>query len=396
MFASGDAIRDALAALGSESRAGWSSAAQSAVVAELVEIADRVHAELLRAVGQWDAEACWAQDGAVTAPAWLSTRTSLSRAAAARMVRSARLVREHEATGAALATGAVSATQVDVIATITRNREDLYPDGEEALLRAAHTLTADGFAAAARHWRSLADDAVADQDAFAIHERRYLHASKTLWGTVRLDGELDLDGGETFLNALAAVDGSAVDDGRTGGQRNADNLVQIAAQVLRGEQHDAPAPPRASLIAGLDDLCDRAERAPFGARLELEHLGPVARSTALRLACDANVQRIIMSGASEVLDLGRTTPVVSRAQRRALAVRDRGCGFPGCDRPPSWCDAHHIWHWVKDGPTDLWNLVLLCRRHHVLSHEGGWHLARGPDGRLQVYRPDGSELVLAA
>jgi hypothetical protein len=103
-----------------------------------------------------------------------------------------------------------------------------------------------------------------------------------------------------------------------------------------------------------------------------------------------------MSGKSEVLDLGRSTRVVSRAQRRALVLRDGGCGFPGCDRPPQWCDAHHLRHWVKGGPTDLWNLVLLCRRHHVLCHEGGWHLARGPDGSLQAYRPDGSEVVLAA
>jgi len=76
--------------------------------------------------------------------------------------------------------------------------------------------------------------------------------------------------------------------------------------------------------------------------------------------------------------------------------QDRGCLFPGCDRSPGWCDAHHVWHWVKGGPTGLWNLVLVCRRHHVLCHEGGWHLARGPDGRVRAYRPDGSELVLAA
>jgi hypothetical protein len=116
----------------------------------------------------------------------------------------------------------------------------------------------------------------------------------------------------------------------------------------------------------------------------------------LRLTCDAMVQSIVMAGASEVLDLGRSTRVVSPAQRRSLVVRDRGCVFPGCDRPPGWCDAHHVRHWVKGGPTDLCNLVLLCRHHHVLCHEGGWHLARGPDASVRVYRPDGSALVLAA
>jgi hypothetical protein len=66
----------------------------------------------------------------------------------------------------------------------------------------------------------------------------------------------------------------------------------------------------------------------------------------------------------------------------ALAVRDRGCVFPGCDRPLSWCDAHHLWHWVDGGPTDLNNLALLCRAHHRAVHEGGWQLTRGPDGRF--------------
>jgi hypothetical protein len=85
---------------------------------------------------------------------------------------------------------------------------------------------------------------------------------------------------------------------------------------------------------------------------------------------------------SQPLDLGRATRVISPAQRAALAIRDRGCVFPDCDRPLAWCDAHHLWHWVDGGPTDLPNLALLCRAHHRAVHEGGWHLARGPDGRF--------------
>jgi hypothetical protein len=85
---------------------------------------------------------------------------------------------------------------------------------------------------------------------------------------------------------------------------------------------------------------------------------------------------------SQPLDLGRTTRIISPAQRAALAVRDRGCVFPGCERPLAWCDAHHLWHWVDGGPTDLWNLALVCRAHHRSVHEGGWQLTRGPDGRF--------------
>jgi hypothetical protein len=113
----------------------------------------------------------------------------------------------------------------------------------------------------------------------------------------------------------------------------------------------------------------------------------VGPGTARRLTCDAEVARVLMGATGEVLELGRSTRVVSRAQRRALVLRDRGCGFPGCDRPPEWCDAHHLRHWADGGTTDLANLLLLCRRHHVLCHEGGWQLARGPDGRITATRP---------
>ncbi len=192
-----------------------------------------------------------------------------------------------------------------------------------------------------------------------------------------------------MLEAFAAFAAPDADDDRTGGQRNADTLVQMASMSLGGEAPEAPARPRANVVLGLEEL---AEPVPA----ELDHVGPIARETARRLTCDADVHRVVMSSTSEVLDLGRSTRVVSAAQRRALVVRDRGCRFPGCDRPPNWCDAHHLRHWAQGGPTDLGNLVLLCRRHHVLCHEGGWHLARGPDGVVRASRPDGSERTLAA
>ena len=103
--------------------AGWSASAQSANVIELAELAERVDAELLRAITQWDAAAAWAEDGAPSAASWLAAHTSMNRGAATRLVRSARLLREHDATAAALASGAVSSTQIDTIATVTRHRE---------------------------------------------------------------------------------------------------------------------------------------------------------------------------------------------------------------------------------------------------------------------------------
>ncbi|HSJ34179.1 MAG TPA: HNH endonuclease, partial [Acidimicrobiia bacterium] len=80
------------------------------------------------------------------------------------------------------------------------------------------------------------------------------------------------------------------------------------------------------------------------------------------------------------------------AQWKALKLRDRHCRFPGCRRPWNWCDAHHLdWWWDQHGPTDHNRMLLLCRHHHTLIHQAGWHLL-GPPHHLTVIRPDGTEL----
>jgi hypothetical protein len=90
---------------------------------------------------------------------------------------------------------------------------------------------------------------------------------------------------------------------------------------------------------------------------------------------------------AQPLEVGRTSRVVTAAQRAALVVRDGGCAVAGCDRPPAWCEAHHLVHWLHGGPTDLANLALVCRAHHRAVHEGGWRLARHPDGQLTATPP---------
>ena len=80
-----------------------------------------------------------------------------------------------------------------------------------------------------------------------------------------------------------------------------------------------------------------------------------------------------------MLDLGPDVRLATPKQLQALWIRDQGCTFPGCSRPPSWCDAHHVWHWCDGGPTDLSNLALLCPRHHTIVHQKGLHRHRHRD-----------------
>ena len=123
-------------------------------------------------------------------------------------------------------------------------------------------------------------------------------------------------------------------------------------------------------------------------RCEIEGIGPVGRSVLDQMCCNARFARFIMSGKSQVLDMGRSVRVATPAQRRALAVRDRLCQFPSCRRRPQWCDAHHIAGWVESlGETSVDNLILLCRRHHTLVHRSRWTINRTIDGEFEFTHP---------
>ncbi len=106
-----------------------------------------------------------------------------------------------------------------------------------------------------------------------------------------------------------------------------------------------------------------------------------------RLACDAGIIPAILGTTSQPLDLGRQARLVTSPLRRALVLRDKGCAFPGCDRPPRWCDTHHALHWSNGGPTKPSNLVLLCGHHHRLIHHSDWHVTINPKDGLPEFIP---------
>ena len=95
-----------------------------------------------------------------------------------------------------------------------------------------------------------------------------------------------------------------------------------------------------------------------------------------------------MRGESEVLDVGRRSRTRHPGPVAGAAPPRPDCRFPGCDRPAEWTDVHHLNPWIDGGRTDLDNLVLSCRYHHVLCHEGGWTLTRTPDGTITATKPD--------
>ncbi len=375
-------MHDQLGRLAGEDRSGWSAAARSERVLGLLEVAERLQAEVLREVGDWDRVAAWSEDGALSPVAWLTARAPVTRAGAARLVRSARLVRHDERVGTALAAGRVSCAHVELIDRARRDRELVYTDRGEVLLDLAQQVNPQNFQAVARRWRNLADDLVATDEAYAQHLRRSLVFSGSS-ELPRAEFESDAEGFATFTQALEqymTLDPPAdPSPRRTLAQRRADALVEICAEVLARKQRVGRPVPNIDGTFDYPTLADDKLGDLSRPLCDITGVGPVARTVMERFCCGARLGRILMDGKSVILDQGRRTPSVTPEQRRALAHRDRGCVFPGCDRPPSWTDAHHVEFWVRDdGPTDLDNLVLLCRRHHVLCHEGRWTLTATP------------------
>ncbi|WP_255649364.1 HNH endonuclease signature motif containing protein [Frankia sp. ArI3] len=203
---------------------------------------------------------------------------------------------------------------------------------------------------------------------------RRLTLTDTPAGTTLINGELDAEGAallRTALDSLAAPQptNDTTPDRRNPARRRADALLDLITRALSAAAVPASGGVRPHLTVTIDGNTLLAS----GTNPALTSWGlPLPHSTLTRLSCDAEISRIILDPASVPLDIGRSTRVVPPHLRRALAARDRGCTFPGCDRPPSWCEAHHVIHWTHSGITALHNLVLLCGHHHRQVHHDGW------------------------
>lgn len=117
---------------------------------------------------------------------------------------------------------------------------------------------------------------------------------------------------------------------------------------------------------------------------------PLAGSIIDRNICGNGTVQLTFDRHGNPLDLGREQRLFSRAQRVMLAARDGGCRWPGCTRPPSYCEAHHCDHWqAEQGNTDIDRGILLCRHHHMLLHNNGWHITRKGRNRFVLHPPPG-------
>lgn len=399
-------LMERLEAVAAEVAAEWSgrTAGQGVISGdELVRmrrVVNRLEAAFTGATRLFDRSQEWSAEGAVSAAAWLRGHCRLSPPESHQRVKVGRALERMPATRVAFESGEISYSHARVLAgPVDEQNEEAFRGVEEVLVGVARECSPSELRRVVEHWRMNLDGDRGAGAANDRYERRRLHVSRTFWGMVAVDGLLDPEGGEILLTALQGL----IDAGRDAQgdprrsmpQRRADALVEACRSVLDGRVPVTRGGerPHISVVVSLEALSSITLGSfdPIscagGPRCDAAHLGPVSPETALRWACDAGISRVITGARGEPLEVGRQRRTVTGAQRRAIVVRDCGCRFPGCDRPPAWCVPHHLRHWADGGPTDLDNLLLLCHRHHRMVHEGQWGIELDGEGGVRVRAP---------
>lgn len=379
-------LHSAVGALAASDLASLTDAALGDDLVALRRDIDRLELEFSRRLQGFDARRGWSGTGALSTVAWLRNTCRLSPAAAAQSVGVARQLPALPLTAQSASDGTIGFHHVAVITHCAAQvGADAVRNVEPTLVEAARKLDPRSLRVVTRRLRYCVDPDGALSDSEADHARRAFNLSQTFDGVFHVDGLLDAEGGALLRSAIDALDDRVAGDDRTSWQRRADALVELARRQLQSGSLPSVAGERPHLTVTASEATLRTERGCAAG--EMGWAGPVVAETVRRVACDASVRRVVVAGGGEPLDVGRATRTIPSALRRALVVRDGGCRFPGCDRPPEWTDGHHIAHWADGGETKLENLVLLCRRHHRVVHEGHWRLQVGSDGGVVAQPP---------
>ena len=372
----------------------------------LARLKARVAAHELAAVAAVESAGTARREGAASTGSLLAGDFGGDRRGADGLVRQAKRIQTAPVSHAAQAAGELTAKQ----ATVIGKALDLLPDDvDETVRRSCEAqLVADAPRLDLPRLTRLADRVIgshlacsddpealdaAEDDIVAERERRAWNAARFWMSPPTADGLVR--GGFSIPEAQAAH-------------------LRVALDALCAPQVEITAPGHVSRRTGevlLDERPDHSRRQgwafahlcellPADRLPETNNLGPIltvnmdldvlsgrlkvanastgerlSAGQARRMACEHRLLPAVFDGDSLPLDLGRTRRLFSLHQRRALEMRDHGCVFPGCDRPPGWCVVHHAnEHWAAGGTTNLTDGVLLCPHHHRTLHADGWHV----------------------
>lgn len=350
---------------------------------ELIQAVDAFHRwacsaqrELLAVIAQADRKKAWRGSGARDTAHWLRMRLGISEWKAHRWIAAAHALVDLPLVSEAFSCGELG---IDKVVELTRFAT---PQTEGDLLRWAKQVSCG----AIRHKADLSIrpsiDEVRDAEKARSLTWWYFEENKRFGLQAELpaaDGAVVAKALDRLAESLPVMPGE--EDPCHAEARRADALVDLCSARIAAD----PDPDRATVVvhAQLDGVLSGK------GGCELEN-GPVIHpETAKRLLCEARVQTVIEDKGGQPVGLGRMAREPSAWMIRQLRYRDVECRFPGCGAR-RFTKAHHIRWWEHGGPTDLYNLLLVCTFHHKLVHEYGWAVRRETDGMAMWFQPDGT------
>ncbi len=348
----------------------------------LQALIDRLTVMQAKWIAEADARKVWQGSGARDIADWLANTTKSSYGNAKRKAKLGAALGSSPALDDAVAQGHLSPDAAEALHDAVTNP----PDGADVaeLVDACKGATPREAGDAARAWKRIHSEESEEQAAHRRHQQRSVR-----FGAVD-DGMIDtlvrLPERETaeLRATITAIAGKPCEhDGRTTEQRLADGLVQLCAAYAKGDVRGGR--EGANLVITITaeayaGLTDEPAVAATGQHIPAH----VAR----QIAENATLQRVVTQG-SRILDLGRTVRFASHDQYTALVARDGGCRWPGCHIPAAWCDIDHLVAFEQGGATDLENLAMWCRHHHIRKHQPGTRI-HGDAQHLRVELADGT------
>jgi Domain of unknown function (DUF222) len=363
---------------------------------------DRLEAAFTLGVAAADARGDMQATGR-TAAEWvgLSCRRSINEAQ--RLVSFAKKLCWTDHVRAGFVSGALSAEQARMVtAVLTKRNVSMFAEHEHNLIGIAQRFNMAQFQRALQHWRKLADDFTAKNDAKTAEDARELFCSQ-VGDTFVLNGTLTAEQGTIVNEAITMIsqaewDGS--NDPRTLAQRRADALTSICRYALDTNTtrtiHGSR--PHIEVLVDLEDFFALGNAATGGEKAKYGGYTPagtfISGVTLERICCDARISHTLREASqpegANPIHVGRVTDTVPKHIRRAVLARDCHCRYPGCDRPAAWSEIHHVKYREHGGEHTVINLVLMCGRHHHRIHAFNETLVLEADGSLTVTSADGT------
>lgn len=417
---------------------------ESAITSLCADINVATYRQLIM-IAEFDRRCGWGDDGVRSCAHWLNWRCGISLGAAREKVRVAHALEKLPETCKAFASGKLSYSKARAISRVGTIHN------EECLLSYARYGTASQLDKTVRLYRRQFDSAgqlmvdyqqsilppdedieparLSDEERFAIENEGAKHNQDyrqliSFWdehGCLVIKARLPAEQGALLQKAIDAAveslkaaepslhsESHALEkevpelnerdkhrlDSQQHTRRRADALGLMAEALLRDTKVACNTDDRYQVVLHVDSnvLAKNAfEKHDGTPDCYIDNQVGLPVETARRLSCSCKVVTAL-TNKGEPLSIGRSSRAIPTAIKRALAIRDKCCVFPGCDCDRH-LDAHHVVHWANGGETSLDNLIHVCHHHHSLLHEGQYSVERLPDGQWLFRRPDGRALI---